>query len=163
MRIDRCFFCSGPIHPGRGILFIRNDCKQFKFCAKKCNAAFKKKRNPRKVRWTKTHRKGRGKELAIDPCFEFERRRDVPVKYSRELWQETVKTMMAVEEIKSKRQKQFAINRVEKCRGLTLANDKVDIKKGIHLLELKEKKQKKPVVQILEDVDIEDLVEMEEN
>merc|ERR1711879_250042 len=105
-------------------------------------------------------RKGSG----YRPVFEFERRRDIPVKYSRELWQETVKTMMTVQEIKDKRQKQFAVNRFEKSRDLTLIADKNDIKKGIHLLELKDKKkQKQPVVQILEDVDIEDLVELEEN
>ena len=144
-------------------MFVRNDCKQFKYCSKKCHTSFKKKRNPRKVKWTKSHRKGRGKELAIDPCFEFERRRDIPVKYSRELWQETVKAMMAVEEIKNKRQTQYAVNRFEKSRELRLIIDKAEIKKGVHLLELKERKQKKPVVQVLEDVDIEDLVELEEN
>ena len=163
MRVDRCFFCSGPVQPGHGILFVRNDCKQFKFCKSKCNRAFKKKRNPRKVKWTKACRKGLGKDLAIDPCFEFERKRDIPVKYTRELWQETVKAMMAVEEIKDRRQKQFAVNRFEKSRRITLSCDKWEIKKGIHLLELKEKRTKKPVVQIMEDVDIEDLVEMEEN
>ena len=162
MRINRCFFCSGPVQPGSGILFVRNDCKQFLFCKKKCNVAFKQKRNPRKVKWTKASRKSRGKELAIDPCFEFERRRDIPVRYSRELWQETVKAMMTVAAVKKKRQKQFTINRSEECKRLTFRTDKSDIRKGIHLLEMKEKK-KKPVIQILEDVELEDLVEMEEN
>jgi large subunit ribosomal protein L24e len=27
-----------------------------------------------------------GKELAVDPSFEFEKRRHCPVKYNRELW-----------------------------------------------------------------------------
>lgn len=51
--------------------------------------AFKKKKNPRKVKWTKAYRKVAGKELAVDPSFEFERRRNIPMKYDREFWQKS--------------------------------------------------------------------------
>ena len=63
----------------------------FRFCRSKCHRAFKKKRNPRKARWTKAFRKAAGKDLAVDPSFEFEKRRNVPVKYDRQLWQNTGK------------------------------------------------------------------------
>ena len=63
--------------------------KVFRFCRGKCHKAFKKKRNPRKVKWTKAFRKSAGKELTVDPAFEFEKKRHVPVKYERELWQNT--------------------------------------------------------------------------
>lgn len=50
---------------------------------------FTRKKNPRKLKWTKAFRKGAGKELTVDPAFEFEKRRNVPLQYNRELWKET--------------------------------------------------------------------------
>jgi len=61
----------------------------FRFCRGKCHKAFKRKKNPRKTRWTKAYRKTNGKELTVDPAFEFEKRRHVPVKYDRAMWQNT--------------------------------------------------------------------------
>ncbi|CAM9467293.1 unnamed protein product, partial [Heterosigma akashiwo] len=111
MRIVKCYFCSGPIYPGHGMTFVRNDSKVFNFCRSKCHKNFKRKRNPRKVKWTKAYRKTAGKEMAVDTTFDFEKRRNRPVKYDRDLIGQTVKAMEKVKQIQTKREEQFYRNR----------------------------------------------------
>uniref|UniRef100_A0A673V510 Probable ribosome biogenesis protein RLP24 n=1 Tax=Suricata suricatta TaxID=37032 RepID=A0A673V510_SURSU len=134
MRIEKCYFCSGPIYPGHGMMFVRNDYKVFRFCKSKCHKNFKKKRNPRKVRWTKAFRKAAGKELTVDNSFEFEKRRNEPVKYQRELWNKTIDAMKRVEEIKQTRQAKFIMNRLKKNKELQKVQDIKEVKQNIHLI-----------------------------
>ncbi|XP_011176422.1 probable ribosome biogenesis protein RLP24 [Zeugodacus cucurbitae] len=147
MRIETCYFCSSKIYPGHGIQFVRNDCKIFRFCRSKCHRAFKRKKNPRKVRWTKAYRKAAGKELAIDPSFEFEKRRNVPVKYSREAWQKTLDAIKKVTEIKERRQDNFVLQRLRKGREVEIQMDVKDVQRNISLIRspaagLKERRAK---------------------
>ncbi|XP_065334190.1 probable ribosome biogenesis protein RLP24 [Cloeon dipterum] len=134
MRIEVCYFCSSRIFPGHGIQFVRNDCKIFKFCRSKCHAAFKKKKNPRKVKWTKVYRKTVGKELAVDPSFEFEKKRHCPVKYNREVWQKSVEAMKAVEAIKQKRQAHFIKQRQSKAIEIEKQKDVKEVHRNIQLI-----------------------------
>ncbi|KAG2468294.1 RLP24 protein, partial [Polypterus senegalus] len=141
------------------MMFVRNDCKIFRFCKSKCHKNFKKKRNPRKVRWTKAFRKSAGKELTVDNSLEFEKRRNVPVKYQRELWNKTVIAMKKVEEIKRKRQARFIMNRLKKGKQLEKEEDIIEVKKNIHLIRAphagKAKQLEDKMVQKLqEDVDM---------
>ncbi|KAF7792953.1 hypothetical protein EIP86_004056 [Pleurotus ostreatoroseus] len=74
------------------------------------------KRNPRKVRWTKAFRKAAGKEMTIDSTIDFEKRRNVPVRYNRELVETTVKAMKRISEIKSRREHAFWKHRMAASR-----------------------------------------------
>lgn len=117
MRVEHCYFCSAPSYPGRGITFVRNDAKVFRFCKSKCHKNFKMKRNPRKVRWTKAFRKAAGKEMTVDASLEFEKRRNIPVRYDRELVEKTLAAMRRVQEIKSRRERAFFRARMAKAAG----------------------------------------------
>lgn len=134
MRLEKCWFCSSTVYPGHGIMFVRNDAKVFRFCRSKCHRNFKLKRNPRKVRWTKAFRRSHGKEMANDTTFEFERRRNVPIRYDREKMVKTIRAMRRVAEIKRAREERFykarMRNNVVKERKEALR----DIKQNIDLL-----------------------------
>ncbi|XP_030374453.1 probable ribosome biogenesis protein RLP24 [Scaptodrosophila lebanonensis] len=147
MRIETCYFCSSKVYPGHGVTFVRNDCKIFKFCRGKCHKAFKRKKNPRKVGWTKAHRKAAGKELAIDPSFEFEKRRNVPVKYSRETWQRSLDAIKKVTEIKQRRENLFVMERLRQGRKVEIEMDVKDVQRNMSLIRspaagLKERRAK---------------------
>lgn len=107
----------------------------FQFCRAKCHRAFQKKRNPRKVKWTKASRKSGGKELKVDATFEFEKRRNRPVRYDRDLVAATISTMKRVGEIQRAREDRFhdkrfkGVKAVEKARKLVVVEKSIDLVK----------------------------------
>ncbi|KAL0081374.1 ribosomal protein L24e-domain-containing protein [Phycomyces blakesleeanus] len=141
MHIERCYFCSGPCYPGHGTMFVRNDSKTFRFCRSKCHKNFKMKRNPRKVRWTKAFRKASGKEMVIDSTFEFEKRRNVPVRYDRNLMATTIKAMKRVQEIRVKRERAFYKTRMADNKEKDRAEDVRVVQQNIELAPLDAKKR----------------------
>ena len=135
MRVERCYFCSSPVYPGHGVQFVRNDCKIFKFCRSKCHNRFKQRKNPRKTRWTKAFRKATGKELCNDPVFEFEKKRNEPIKYNRELWQNTYVAMKRLDEIKQKRINHHLMTRLRKATDVERKRDVQEVKKNLSLIK----------------------------
>ena len=129
MRIEKCYFCSANVFPGHGMAFIRNDSKvsansssdfpvqMFMFCSSKCNKLFKAKKNPRKLKWTKAYRAAHGKELTNDTVLDFEKRRNVPIRYNRDLMVKTIQAMKRVDEIKRVRQQRHFDKRMEAHKG----------------------------------------------
>ena len=134
MRIEKCYFCSSPCYPGHGMKFVRNDSTQFRFCRSKCHRSFNKKRNPRKVAWTKAYRKSRGKEMQVDKTFEFEARRNRPVKYDRELVTKTIGAMQRVGEIRGVREVDFYRERMKDSKVAKKREARAEIEKGIDLI-----------------------------
>lgn len=113
---------------------MRNDAKQFEFCRSKCHRNFNRKRNPRKMKWTKAFRKNVGKEMTVDTTFEFEKRRNRPVRYNRETMEQTLRAMKRVSEIQHKRQDLFFKMRMKAHKGTQREQIRADIRKGIDIL-----------------------------
>merc|ERR1711863_65116 len=76
-----------------------------------------------------------GKELAVDPSFEFEKKRNVPVKYDRELWQNSINAMQRVEEIKNKRQAHHIFQRMKMAKKIQKAKDIKEVERDLALIK----------------------------
>jgi large subunit ribosomal protein L24e len=85
----------------------------FKFCRAKCHKHFKAKHNPRKLAWTKAYRKIHGKELTNDSIFEFEKKRNEPVQYNRDMYVKTIQAMKKIADIRDRREERFWQNRMK--------------------------------------------------
>ncbi|KAF2139653.1 uncharacterized protein K452DRAFT_320287 [Aplosporella prunicola CBS 121167] len=139
MRIETCYFCSQPCYPSKGITFVRNDARVFRFCRSKCHKNFKMKRNPRKLAWTKSFRKAHGKEMVVDSTLSFAARRNVPVRYNRDLVATTLKAMSRVSEIRSRRERAFYKDRMRGNRARQLEADRKLVAENQHLLPPEER------------------------
>ena len=78
------------------------------------------KRNPRKLKWTKAFRKAAGKEMVVDSTLQFAARRNIPVRYDRDLAARTVRAMERVAEIRAKRERVFYKKRMAGNRARRL-------------------------------------------
>merc|ERR1712025_1122857 len=79
--------------------------------------------------------KSSGKELASDPSFEFEKRRNIPVKYDRELWANTITAMQRVEEIKNKRQAHHIFQRMKMAKKIQKQKDIKEVERDLALIK----------------------------
>ncbi|KAM4067242.1 ribosomal protein [Hirsutella rhossiliensis] len=165
MRIESCYFCGRPAYPSKGITFVRNDAKSFRFCRSKCHRNFKMKRNPRKLKWTKAYRKNAGKEMTVDSTLLFGARRNEPVRYNRDLVQKTLAAMQRISEIRGRRERVFYKRRMAGKRERELAVARELVAKNEHLLPRMRGSEKKRLEELAKEqgVDVDELVEEQMN
>lgn len=92
------------------------------------------KRNPRKLKWTKAYRKNAGKEMVVDSTLQFAARRNVPVRYNRELFARTIKAMERISEIRARRERVFYKKRMAGKRAREVAAARKLVAENEHLL-----------------------------
>ena len=132
---------------------MRNDARSFRFCRSKCHKNFKMKRQPRKLKWTKTNRALRGKEMIVDSSLllsQFAKKRNIPVKYDRNLVASTLKAMERVEEIRQRRERVFTKRRLagKVARDRQRQANRKVVAEGEHLLrkELRDREEGQPLL-----------------
>ncbi|CAN0916652.1 Probable ribosome biogenesis protein RLP24 [Linum grandiflorum] len=155
MRLENCWFCSSKIYPGHGIQFVRNDAKKklpvqvshsllsnlfqiFRFCRSKCHKNFKMKRNPRKVKWTKAYRKLHGKDMTKDSTFEFERKRNRPDRYDRNVVKSTLDAIKKIEKIRHDREANHIRNRLKPNKIAIQKAARRELDQSIRLVDAEE-------------------------
>lgn len=106
------------------------------------------KRQPRKLKWTKTHRAARGKEMIVDSSLvlsQFAKKRNAPVKYDRNLVASTVQAMERVEQIRQRRERVFTKRRLagKLARDRKREEDRRVVAEGEHLIrkELRQREE----------------------
>lgn len=72
--------------------------------------------------------------MTLDPTFDFEKKRDVPSKYSRELWSKTVEAIKKVEEIKLKREARFMFDRFKRANRIEKERDRNIVRKNLAMI-----------------------------
>ncbi|CAH9108787.1 unnamed protein product [Cuscuta europaea] len=144
MRLEKCWFCSSTIYPGHGIQFVRNDAKIFRFCRSKCHKNFKMKRNPRKVKWTKAYRRLHGKDMTQDSTFEFERKRNRPERYDKNVTENTLKAIKKIVKVRSDREATHHKNRLRSKKYMVQKVDAKELAQSIHMVKVPLALQKDP-------------------
>ena len=144
MRLEKCWFCSSTIYPGHGIQFVRNDAKIFRFCRSKCHKNFKMKRNPRKVKWTKAYRRLHGKDMTQDSTFEFERKRNRPERYDRNLTENTLKAIKKIDKIRVDREDRHITKRMKGKKAKEQREAAKELEQSIHMVKAPAALNKEP-------------------
>lgn len=83
---------------------------------------------------TKAFRKSAGKEMVVDSTLNFAARRNVPVRYNRDLLASTLKAMQRVSEIRQRRERVFYKKRMEGNKERQKAADRKLVAENEHLL-----------------------------
>lgn len=117
------------------------------------------KRNPRKLKWTKAYRKNAGKEMVVDSTLQFAARRNVPVRYDRELVAKTLKAMERISEIRARRERVFYKKRMAGKRTREVAAARKLVAENEHLLPRLRGSEKRRLAELAAEqgVDVEEL------
>ncbi|KAL8100426.1 hypothetical protein AgCh_032621 [Apium graveolens] len=93
------------------------------------------KRNPRKVKWTKAYRRLHGKDMTQDTTFEFERKRNRPERYDRNLAENTLKAIKKIVKVRADRESNHIKNRMKGNKSAERKRDAKELEQSIHMVK----------------------------
>lgn len=116
----------------------------FRFCRSKCHKNFKMKRNPRKVKWTKAYRRLHGKDMTQDSTFEFERKRNRPERYDRNVTENTLKAIKKIDKVRVDREARHHTMRMRGKKTMEQREAAKELEQSIHMVKAPALLQQEP-------------------
>ncbi|GFZ19692.1 ribosomal protein L24e family protein [Actinidia rufa] len=102
------------------------------------------KRNPRKVKWTKAYRRLHGKDMTQDSTFEFERKRNRPERYDRNLAENTLKAIKKIDKVRVEREARHHAKRMKGKRAKEQKEAAKELEQSIHMVKAPAALQQEP-------------------
>ncbi|GFP82405.1 probable ribosome biogenesis protein rlp24 [Phtheirospermum japonicum] len=107
----------------------------FRFYRSKCHKNLKMKRNPRKVQWTKAYRRLHGKDMTQDATFEFERKRNRPKRYDRNVTENTLKAIKKIDKVRADRADRHHKERMKGNKAQMRKENRAQLLEGFHFVK----------------------------
>ena len=85
--------------------------------------------------------------MTVDSTLQFQQRRNIPVRYNRELVAKTLLAMERVEEVRKRRERAFYRNRMKGNKEKELEADRKLVEENQHLLPPQYRDQVKSVLE----------------
>jgi len=104
------------------------------------------------MRWTKAYRKTHGKEMVVDSTFDFEKKRNEPIKYNRDLVVQTVQAIKKVSEVKARREREFWKNRMRKTKATEVDMIQRELERHIDLVSEPKTKQEIKTISLRKEI-----------
>jgi large subunit ribosomal protein L24e len=113
----------------------------------------------RKLKWTKAYRRATGREMIVDSTLQIGARRNVPVRYNRDLVTKALAACERVAEIRARRERAFYKRRMAGNRARELAAARKLVSENEHLLPRLRGSEKRKLADMAAEngVDIEEL------
>ncbi|KAJ8534289.1 hypothetical protein K7X08_007613 [Anisodus acutangulus] len=102
------------------------------------------KRNPRKVKWTKAYRRLHGKDMTQDTTFEFERKRNRPERYDRNVTENTLKAIKKIDKIRVDREERHIAKRMKGKKSQEQREAQKELEQSIHMVKAPAALDKEP-------------------
>ncbi|KAK6160896.1 hypothetical protein DH2020_004277 [Rehmannia glutinosa] len=104
----------------------------------------KMKRNPRKVKWTKAYRRLHGKDMTQDATYEFERKRNRPERYDRNVTENTLKAIKKIDKVRVDRESRHHAKRMKGKKAQLHREATKELEQSIHMVKAPSVLQQEP-------------------